>query len=95
MAGTSTITSKGFNGGCFGFFKSNNSVKFGTIKIVRMKTKTIPTDNDKPTVCIGAIGVKIKEMKPIMVVTAERNTAFPVDFIALFIFSYLSPVSSA
>ena len=62
---------------------------------MRINTKTIPTDRDRPTVWIGAIGVKIREMKPITVVTADKNTALPVDFKALLIFSYLSPDSSA
>ena len=39
----------------------------------------MPPDNAIPTVSIGFIGVNVKDMKPITVVTAERNTALPVD----------------
>ena len=35
---------------------------------------------------MGAIGVKMSEMKPITVVTADKNTALPVDFIDARIF---------
>ena len=67
------------SGGCFGFRKSSNKVRFGTIAMVRTYTIMIPPDRAIPTVSIGFIGVKVRDMKPITVVTAERNTALPVD----------------
>ena len=56
---------------------------------------TIPMDSAIPTVWIGAIGVNTNEMKPITVVTADKNTAFPVEDKDAFIFSDLVPPSSA
>ena len=56
---------------------------------------TIPMDNAIPTVCIGAIGVNTSEINPITVVTADKNTALPVDDNDAFIFSDLVPPSSA
>tara|TARA_B100001173_G_scaffold54250_1_gene45091 strand:+ start:613 stop:765 length:153 start_codon:yes stop_codon:yes gene_type:complete len=47
--------------------------------MVRTYTIMIPPDRAIPTVSIGFIGVKVRDMKPITVVTAERNTALPVD----------------
>jgi hypothetical protein len=44
---------------------------------------------------MGAIGVKTKEMNPITVVTADKNTALPVEDNDAFIFSDLVPPSSA
>ncbi len=55
----------------------------------------IPPDRAIPTVSIGFIGVNVNDMNPITVVTAERNTARPVDANDCLIFSSLVPVSSA
>ena len=56
---------------------------------------TIPPERAIPTVSIGFIGVKVREIKPITVVTADRNTALPVEASDCLIFSSLVPVSSA
>ena len=56
---------------------------------------TMPADRAIPTVWMGAMGVKTSEIKPMTVVTAERNTARPVDVKDARIFSSLLPSSSA
>ena len=95
FTGASTETSNAFNGGCLGFLKSSNIVRFGTINIVSTYTTMIPPESAIPTVCIGAIGVNTREIKPITVVTADKNTAFPVEDSDARIFSDLVPSSSA
>ena len=39
----------------------------------------MPPERAIPTVSIGFIGVNVSEMKPITVVTADKNTALPVE----------------
>ena len=95
LTGTSTAASKTLSGGCFGFRKSRISVRFGTMNIVKMYTTTIPPERAIPTVLIGAIGVKMREMNPMTVVTADKNTALPVDCMEACIFSLRLPSSSA
>ena len=55
----------------------------------------MPPERAIPTVSIGFIGVNVSEMKPITVVTADKNTALPVEARDCRIFSSFVPVSSA
>ena len=93
--GARTAKMKTLGGSCEGFFKSSNIVKFGTIIMVYRYTMMMPPARETPTVLIGAIGVRMSETKPITVVTAERNTALPVDCRASAIFSFGVPFDSA
>ena len=77
--GIFTAASKTGNGGCLGLRKSSNNVRFGTMAMVRIYTTMIPPESANPTVAIGAIGVNVSEIKPITVVTADKNTALPVE----------------
>ena len=95
FTGTETIFTNNWGGGCEGFFKSSNIVKLGTINMVIMYTTTIPNARDHPTVWIGAMGVNVREMNPMIVVTADKKTALPVEFNASSIFSLGVPFASA
>ena len=55
----------------------------------------MPPASENPTVLIGSIGVNVKDMKPIIVVMADRKTARPVEFRAMAIFSLGVPIASA
>jgi hypothetical protein len=44
---------------------------------------------------MGAMGVKVREMNPIIVVIAESKTARPVESRAVLIFSFGVPLDSA
>ena len=93
--GIETIFSNTRNGGCLGLRKSRSKVRFGTIAIVKIYTTIIPPDKAIPTVSIGFIGVNVRDINPITVVTADKNTARPVEDIDCRIFSSLVPDSSA
>tara|TARA_B100000886_G_scaffold326524_1_gene273104 strand:+ start:2117 stop:2332 length:216 start_codon:yes stop_codon:yes gene_type:complete len=70
-------------------------VRLGTISIVMIYTTTIPPDKAKPMVWIGFIGTNTREMKPMIVVSADKRTALPVELMASDIFSLGEPLASA